>query len=384
MRSAFHFDSAPWGLVYGTPIEEATLAAANAVIPPLSRHLWVKTGDLILGSGFVAPEEQLGRLERLLDADPEAWHTVRREAFERPIDPSLVFVIVLSGLDLRDARRVDEELTKRDMRGSYLGALEVNISAPVQWAVYEQALLNKYRIIGTELRLFYSLGEEDHLDVAMREHWESTNLFSRVAFEALGARGSIFDPYSTLEHARLLANLEDRLGAQLATVANEIILRMGTLDPALYQTLAAAFSTFDQATSSEQLAQVALSCRRLLEQLADVLEPASERDHKGHSLGKAEYRNRLWAFADIQLGGKAGYVLASIGDVGQRIDRLDALANRGIHGSETSPAEVQRLLAGLVALVYDLLTLAPPPNQSGYNRAYEIEVERLIEDQLEL
>jgi hypothetical protein len=384
MRSAFHFDSTPWGLVYGTPIEEATLAAANAVIPQVSRLLWVKTGDLILGSGFDALDEQLGSLERLLDAYPEAWNTVRRETLDGPVDPSLVFVIALSGLDQREARRIDEELTKRDMRGSYLGALEVNISTPVQWAVYEQALVNKYRIIGTEMRLFYSLGQEDDLDVGMREHWEGTGLFSRVAFEALGAKGSIFDPYSTLEHARLLSNLEDRLGAQLATVANQIILRMGTLDPALYQTLATAFSTFDQAASGEQLAQVALSCRRLLEQLANVLEPASERDHKGHKLGKAEYRNRLWAFADIQLGGRAGYVLASIGDVGQRIDRLDALANRGIHGSEASPAEVQRLLAGLVALVYDLLTLAPPPNHSGYNRAYEIEIERLIQDELEL
>jgi len=383
MRFAFHFDSAPWGPVYGTPIEEAFLAAVIAVVPSVRRHLWVTGGDLVLDpDGPVADDELKRRVDRLLDTDADVWRTVRRETLGGVAGRA--FVLALNGLDQRDARRIDREIKTGGMRGSYLGVLEVNIATPVHWAVYEQYLVNKYRIIGSEMRLLYLFGEEDGRDTGMREHWEHAGLFARVAFEDLGARGSIFDPYSTLEHACLVASLEDRLGAQLATVVNEVVLRIGTLNPALYETLAAAFSTFDGATSSEQLAQVALSCRRLLEQLADVLEPASKREHRGHKLGKAEYRNRLWTFADIQLGGAGGYVLASLDDVGQRIDRLDTSANRGIHGPAVSPAEVQRMLAGLVALVYDLLTLTPPPSQSGYNKAYEVEAERLVDNGPEL
>jgi len=63
-------------------------------------------------------------------------------------------------------------------------------------------------------------------------------------------------------------------------------------------------------------------------------------------------------------------VLASLDDVGRRIDKLDALANKGVHGTEISAAELQRLLVGLTSLTFDVLTIAPPQDKPLYE-SYE-------------
>ncbi len=116
--------------------------------------------------------------------------------------------------------------------------------------------------------------------------------------------------------------------------------------------------------TSEDLAYASLSCRRILENLADVVYPPRKELVGGRRVTKKEYRNRLWAYiSDCLSGSEKELLLAELNDIGGRVDKIDALANKGIH-DKVSLSEARRLLLGEVILLYDLLTLAPPPRKS--------------------
>ena len=50
-----------------------------------------------------------------------------------------------------------------------------------------------------------------------------------------------------------------------------------------------------------EIAQVSLSCRRFLENLANALYPPRSEKVKGREVGAAAYRNRLWAYVEERL-----------------------------------------------------------------------------------
>jgi hypothetical protein len=77
---------------------------------------------------------------------------------------------------------------------------------------------------------------------------------------------------------------------------DEIVLGIAKFDPRLVRQLHGALKTFDGLDNGDSLAQVALSCRRFLERLADALYPPRPGKINGHKVGQGEYRNRLWAY----------------------------------------------------------------------------------------
>ena len=112
-----------------------------------------------------------------------------------------------------------------------------------------------------------------------------------MAWEDIGLHYTIFDSYQSFEHAARLADLQTYLSEHLARVADEILLRAATLDPRLNDVLHAALSGFERIQTREEIAQVALSCRRFLQGLADALYPPRTEPVEGRSLGPNEYRN---------------------------------------------------------------------------------------------
>ncbi len=70
------------------------------------------------------------------------------------------------------------------------------------------------------------------------------------------------------------------------------------LSPNLFNSLGAAAERLAVAENEEELAQVALSGRRYMEQLADALFPAVDGKRPGRALTSAAYKNRLWAFVE--------------------------------------------------------------------------------------
>ena len=83
----------------------------------------------------------------------------------------------------------------------YLGAIQVQ-PGEFSWLLYDSTLPPVYRIVGTELRLMYREYEieiEDNRDHQQLEAWRERHLFSRLAWEDIGGRGTFFDPYDNPE-----------------------------------------------------------------------------------------------------------------------------------------------------------------------------------------
>jgi hypothetical protein len=382
VRVAYHFNADLHGGYYGPPIYELLFRAVLSKVPAARRHVRIKTGDLLLHSyGAKTYDDVEARARALLQPERPVWSTLDTEVFPVLAHSTNICVLDLTGLTIRDARAVDEELKRIDSKDSYFGALQIDLAVDLHWAMYDQSLVDKFRITGNELRLLHEAEEwEGDRDVAMLEQWRESGLFESVQFEDIGVQGSIFDPYDTREHAQRVAELDELLGAQFGVVANETLLRTGDLDPRLHDVLHAALKTFDRAQTSEELAQAALSSRRFLERLADALFPPQKEPRNGRSLTKREYRNRLWAYVEGTLSeSNRDLVLASLDDVGRRIDELVEFANRGLHADAVSAGELQRLLVALVTLAYDLLTLEPPARKVPYG-PYEAHVEQTLSD----
>ena len=125
--------------------------------------------------------------------------------------------------------------------------------------------------------------------------------FRSLARENLGVRHTIFDGYGSFEHANRVAQVADSVSEHLTYVASDVLLRVGDLNPQLIDALYAMLNAFRSVEAKEEVAHVALSCRRFLEGLADVLYPPRAEPMHGRKLGKEQCVNRLWAYAEERL-----------------------------------------------------------------------------------
>lgn len=79
--------------------------------------------------------------------------------------------------------------------------------------------------------------------------------------------------------------MERSLGNYTEGIITEITLRARQSDPRLLEALDAALMTLQDRQGRESLAQAALSCRRFLERLADVVFPPQTTKEGEHKLG---------------------------------------------------------------------------------------------------
>lgn len=359
MTIAFHFraETESPGTSYSWDVQQRffqqLLASTDEDV-----HLEIMTGDLITGSGEATRETVL---QSLLAFDPRRWNTLDREEFAAVMASAEIYVLAVEGMSRKQRDHVDASLRQRS---SYLGALEVGPAKQVHWALYRARLILRYRYFNREIRLFYRKFEEaEGADV--REWGLFKDLqslpFRSVEWEDIGVRHTVFDSFQSFGHAKRVGELEDFLSGHLARVADEILLRTAVLNPGLRDTLYAALKTLERIQTGEEIAQVAVSCRRFLEGLANALYPPRQERVKGRHVGPEAYRNRLWAYVEDNLpGDERGLALAQLKDMGNRLDRLDSLANKGIHHQITS-SDLRRLILGVVIFAYDLFSLTPPP-----------------------
>jgi hypothetical protein len=271
-----------------------------------------------------------------------------------------IYVLVFEGMGskIRDVLH-----TSLEDNEAYLGAQQVHETNPIHWVLYGASLTPSYRLLGKELRLFYFMGEKVTRDEGMAEHWRKLP-FSSVTFEDLGVRHTIFDTYNSHKHACHVADLSETLVDHLDGLADQVLLRLADLAPQLTDMLYSAFQRLEHLETSEDLAYASLSCRRILKDLADALYLPRKELVEGRRVTDKEYRNRLWAYiSDCLSGREKELLIAELNDIGRRVEKLDALANKGIH-DKVSLSEARRLLLGEVILLYDILTLAPPPRKS--------------------
>jgi len=249
--------------------------------------------------------------------------------------------------------------------------------------LYRQKLVTCYRYVDGEVRLFYRKFEgdagADAKDTGTADELKRRGF--RVAFEDSGLRETIFDRYQSFEHSQRAAALDGYLQQHLGRMADEVLMRVSAADPRQMESLHAAFRTFERIETAEDIAQVATSCRRFLEGLADMLYPPRDGSAGSRKVGAAEYRNRLWAYVDENIHGAGkNLALAQLDDLGHRIDALDRLSNKGVHDC-ISAMEARRLIVGFVVGAYDLLSLTPPP-LSARNEPHGEAVDEIVRNMI--
>lgn len=165
-----------------------------------------------------------------------------------------------------------------------------------------------------------------------------------VVFDHLVQTETQLEVSDTVSHT--LARHRSRVDALLETVAPELRDR-------LQAALRAAREGGGEARS-----QVLTTCRRVLEAVADHLFPARKEPFVGDDgvsrvVGLGNYRNRILAACSGPGAGDRAFNSA-MADLTTRLDRLDELAQKGVHG-EVSQDEMEFGLAQTYLLVGELM-----------------------------
>jgi hypothetical protein len=359
MIVAFHFraDAEVYSSVWVFSIKERIFRRLNET--DAHAHAVIATGDLLIPHDL-GTEGKEAVLQALIGYDPRKWRTIHSDEFADVLFSTRIYVVAIEGLGTALQDALDAELRRDD---AYLGAIEIDPANRIHWVLYRQKLVTRYRYVDGEVRLFYRKFEADAgadaKDTGTADELKRRGF--RVAFEDSGLRETIFDRYQSFEHSQRSAALDGYLQQHLGRMANEVLMRFRAADPRQMESLHAAFRTFERIETAEDIAQVATSCRRFLEGLADMLYPPRDGSAGSRKVGAAEYRNRLWAYVDENIHGAGkNLALAQLDDLGHRIDALDRLSNKGVH-DRISAMEARRLIVGLVVVAYDLLSLTPPP-----------------------
>lgn len=299
------------------------------------------------------------------------WVRFRPERVESCLDKN-IFVVCLESVDLQMAEYLNGRLEKLPY---YFGALEVDDASPVHWNLYSGSLIAKYRVINKKVSIFWDGFNEDSQDQFAGERLTGLG-FKEAAYESLNGKFSIFDKYHDFEHARRVAEWKRKCGSLLAFISDDVVSRLSDAAPELSEKLWAALNTFEAAETGEQLAQVAVSCRRIIEFVADSLFAPSTETHKGFSLGKKDFRNRLLAFADKERASETNIdlICASTAALAEQLEKLSALTNKGIHG-EVFRSESRRCLLRTILLLDDIISLKP----SAFEIASHIDVEEMLD-----
>lgn len=109
----------------------------------------------------------------------------------------LVFQNVTGGI----AVGIDAALTAMP---SYLGGMDVDFSEPLHLVYFRNLLPEMYRVRGTNCSIFYHMGENEDPDRVERELFEEASM--TVTYEDIGARGTIFDNYDSVDHFQRVAD----------------------------------------------------------------------------------------------------------------------------------------------------------------------------------
>lgn len=327
---------------------------ATDIIQNSDRHMKLSIGDVIVGiKNGQNPEALFNAAFNNSD-----WSLLHEERVQNGFPT--VFGMVFDNMPRGLAEDLHEALFNH--RG-YIGALSVHLEFAPHLALYRNRLPPHYRLQGRRLRSFYSMGNMDGCDEYDLKDMRSLG-YTDVDFEDLGAGRTILDDFDTPRHFARVAAFRRLLSDELSggeDGAYELTMLLEDLSPKLFNALGAAAERLSDAENEEEVAQVALSGRRYIEQLADALFPATDMPRGPRSLNKNAYKNRLWAFVEDAVEGDA----ARLSEVGTEIDRVVAEVNAGLH-ADRPKERVATAICDAAKLTATLFALNPDAAQNGY------------------
>lgn len=370
MKIAFHFDAdhEDLGSFYGMPIRRAAFGAIVSS-RTIDLHTKVFQGDILLsiqtmdiensGQGSIGStnaDRFIAAVQKLLDPGTHIWMTFTDTTVNKLISGN-VFVLLFESISFKDAQELDAILRKTPW---YLGALQIDDTCEVHWVAYANAMIPSYRIIGPTIHIFWDGVIDDSKDFGHAEELHKIG-FKPVEFEALNGKFNIFDKYHDYHQARRVAELGNALSDELAMMADQVLTRYSDAAPELSNKLWSAIQSFGRAEVVEDYAQVAASCRRVIEYVADMIFPPTP-SQGGPKLGPTHYRNRLLAFADKERISDTNIdlICTATSLLGEQLEKLSNLVNKGVH-AEVARHEARRCLLRTIMALDDILSLKRGP-----------------------
>lgn len=376
MNIAFLFNSSHPSLGSWYPILERLLGAN--VLQSADRHMRVAVGDVATyGAAARSATPTVAYLVDLcrLVYRPSKYDRVVRDRLEETYAKATVCCCVFQNMT---AVIADALHTKLHADPTYLGAMDVNFDTPLHLSLFRNSLIEQYRLYGLHCSMFYVMGDNEDPDLAALEVFQRYGY--EVDYEDIGARRTIFDTYDTPEHFRRVADFQRIFGGFDGLdddKASDLCLRLEELHPKLFDAFASAARALERAETEEDLAQSALSGRRLLEELANYLFPPRRAPWNGRKVGPTEYRNRLWAFIERTLNEIPGSDPNKLERLGKEVDGLVDLFNSGLH-SKISRKQVEGGFRDLVIWLAAVIDLSPEAMRLPY-LAYEAELNSFSE-----
>jgi hypothetical protein len=354
MKIAFHFTSKELGSSYGHEIYKRTFGV-------ITRFRYTVVNSIVLVGDFLAPsglskDQWAAMLAALIDADENTWKRIDAEKVCHFMNEN-VFILCFESITKQAVEKLDNELQSFS---SYIGAFEIDDSNPIHYNFYSGGLITYFRIMNNNINIITP--DENGIDIAWEPFLKQIG-FEEVKYEFTGnLYRSVFDKNHTFESARLIAEWKKSVNDLFGTVADTIIDRLFDAAPELGIKLWSALSNFEKCETTEQLAQVMTSCRRIFEYVTDCLFPATDKVVEGHSLKKDKYKNRLMQFAIEAKASNTNIdlIVANTTTLFEQWDKLLALANKGVH-DEVYREETRRCLIRTVILLDDIVCLRTDP-----------------------
>lgn len=373
MKIAYHFDadSDMLGCCYGEKIHEALF---GRLMDKRNINLVSKifVGDLVLaahsscrevrdnGNGVTTVSYHMDDkryravFQEWLTSVLKGWNTFDVKRMLLQADRN-IYTVCFESIDLANAVFLDTAL--KDYV-PYLGAAQVVESIRIHWDLYGVALVPYGRIMNRRFALFY----DDWYQPCFYDSPE-LSFFSQLDKEKLNSRYTIFDRYHDYEHAKRVSEWKERCGSMLAFMADDIVSRLSDAAPDVADKLWSALTCFECAETNEQYAQVMASCRRIFEYVVDKVAPQSDTPTEtGHSIKRHQYRNRLYEYVLQSRASDTNIdlILASTDHLSAQWDKLNALANKGVHG-EIYRDEARRCFVRTILLLDDIISFRNVP-----------------------
>ena len=350
------------GGMYGYAVMR--LIVGTGVLQSCNRHMRISRGDVITTSTAASKELFVPRnLDLLIDE--------RDDALFRP---ARTWCWQLQNATAQVAGELHEALFRYP---SYLGAMGLDFSDVLHLHGFRNSLPEAYRIRGRKCWLFYSMGESWTVDTATKEIFEQNGFV--VGTEDLGARRTFFDNYDALEHFRRVADFY-RVFASFEGLDDDRVSDLGLLleeiHPKLFDALASAARAIERAETGEDMAQAALSGRRLLEQFADYLYPPHVGKRRGRDVGRDKYKNRLWVYIEETLAETGLEESSILPRLGKEADRLVELFNSGLH-RDRGRKQVEAAFRDLVIWLTTAIQISPTHARRVY-LVYEDEIRQFM------
>jgi 8-oxo-dGTP pyrophosphatase MutT (NUDIX family) len=367
----FNSDHPTLGSSYGAPVMQRILGAN--VLQTAHRHMRVSVGDILTCSAAAGSKtpthSHLISLCRKVYV-PKKLDLLIRDRLEATHGKATVYCWLFQNMTGEIAEALHAKLA---LDPAYLGAMDVDFSDPLHLQFFRNSLCEDFRLRGIQCSIFYSMGENEGPDVVIREIFEQCGF--EVNYEDTGARRTIFDNYDTIDHFRRVEDFKrvfSGFEGLSSDQASDITLTLEELHPKLFDAFASAARTLERAETEEDLAQAALSGRRLLEKTADYLFAPRDDEWKRRAVGRDKYKNRLWAYIEQAMTDAGLDDPTLLHTLGKEVDRLVDLFNTELHANPTR-GNVQTAFRDLVLWLSKIIQLSPAHARRPY-LAYEKEL----------